>query len=256
LWIVAPITRAVDDKTAQSLLGDSFRRQLKFDGNYSAVSFICSKTDDISITEAIEGLDLGEELGEKCDKAEYMKAQIRSLKTELVGFKDDKYGLGDAVDRCAKKLDKWDELLCAIQNGKTVYAPDENTKKRKRASKSNRSRKTRFSANSDDEDGFEPTDSQYGSSSDKENSSRPKDQEPLTEEEATEAIAALKARKESIRTDRKIVDKKIHDKERELARVKMARQLIMSEVLTRCIKARNEYSRRAISSDFAMGVKE
>lgn len=25
LWIVAPITRAVDDKTAKSLLGDSFR---------------------------------------------------------------------------------------------------------------------------------------------------------------------------------------------------------------------------------------
>lgn len=48
LWIVADITRAVDDKTAKSLLGDSFKRQLKYDGTYSAVTFICSKTGEFS----------------------------------------------------------------------------------------------------------------------------------------------------------------------------------------------------------------
>lgn len=32
LWIVAPINRAVDDKAAKNLLGDTFKRQLKFDG--------------------------------------------------------------------------------------------------------------------------------------------------------------------------------------------------------------------------------
>jgi hypothetical protein len=46
---VAPITRAVDDKAAKSLLGESFKRQLKYDGTYSRVTFICSKTDDISV---------------------------------------------------------------------------------------------------------------------------------------------------------------------------------------------------------------
>jgi hypothetical protein len=50
LWIVAPITRAVDDKAAKSLLGESFKRQLKYDGTYSRVTFICSKTDDISVS--------------------------------------------------------------------------------------------------------------------------------------------------------------------------------------------------------------
>lgn len=44
LWIVSPINRAVDDKAAKNLLGQSFRRQLKYDGTYSAVTFICSKT--------------------------------------------------------------------------------------------------------------------------------------------------------------------------------------------------------------------
>jgi len=49
LWIVAPINRAVDDKAAKSLLGESFKRQLKYDGTYSRITFICSKTDDISV---------------------------------------------------------------------------------------------------------------------------------------------------------------------------------------------------------------
>jgi len=48
LWIVAPINRAVDDKAAKSLLGESFKRQLKYDGKFSRITFICSKTDDIS----------------------------------------------------------------------------------------------------------------------------------------------------------------------------------------------------------------
>ena len=62
LWIVAPITRAVDDKSAKTLLGESFKRQLKIDGAYNSVTFICSKTDDISLTEAIDSLKLDEKL--------------------------------------------------------------------------------------------------------------------------------------------------------------------------------------------------
>ena len=36
LWIVAPINRAVDDRTANSLLGESFKRQLRMDNNHLA----------------------------------------------------------------------------------------------------------------------------------------------------------------------------------------------------------------------------
>jgi hypothetical protein len=48
LQIVAPINRAVDDKEAKSLLGESLKRQLKYDGTYYRITFICSKSDDIS----------------------------------------------------------------------------------------------------------------------------------------------------------------------------------------------------------------
>lgn len=68
LWIVAPINRAVDDKAAKSLLGESFKRQLKYDGIYSRITFICSKTDDISTTEAAESLKIDDQLAGEWEK--------------------------------------------------------------------------------------------------------------------------------------------------------------------------------------------
>lgn len=62
LWIVAPINRAVDDKAAKSLLGESFKRQLKMDGGFNSVTFICSKTDDVSLEEAQDSLGLSDEM--------------------------------------------------------------------------------------------------------------------------------------------------------------------------------------------------
>ncbi|KDN41718.1 hypothetical protein RSAG8_07249, partial [Rhizoctonia solani AG-8 WAC10335] len=80
IWIAAPITRAVDDKTAKDLLGEAFRTQLMmgkldashprarwavanapaYDGNYDAsfITFIATKTDDLSCTEVIGALGL------------------------------------------------------------------------------------------------------------------------------------------------------------------------------------------------------
>ncbi len=56
LWIVSPITRAVDDREARALLGRTFRRQLVLDGTDRRLAFVCSKTDDISVREVAESL--------------------------------------------------------------------------------------------------------------------------------------------------------------------------------------------------------
>ncbi|KAG8716350.1 hypothetical protein FRC09_015864 [Ceratobasidium sp. 395] len=62
IWIAAPITRAVDDKTAKDLLGEAFRTQL-MNGNYddSTITFIATKTDDLSCTEVIGALGLDDD---------------------------------------------------------------------------------------------------------------------------------------------------------------------------------------------------
>ncbi|TFY74759.1 hypothetical protein EWM64_g9252, partial [Hericium alpestre] len=63
LFIFAPITRAVDDGAANRLMGDSLRRQLIMDGTYDPkkISFIMTKTEDLSCSEVIKNLRLIEQ---------------------------------------------------------------------------------------------------------------------------------------------------------------------------------------------------
>ncbi|EFE39643.1 hypothetical protein TRV_05673 [Trichophyton verrucosum HKI 0517] len=87
LWVVAPITRAVDDHSARTLLGDGFKRQLQLDGGMGQLAFICSKTDDINLSEAADdpGLKHAREAldnfcEEKKQQAKAMGLKIQSLK--------------------------------------------------------------------------------------------------------------------------------------------------------------------------------
>ncbi|KAJ7129761.1 hypothetical protein C8R44DRAFT_777600 [Mycena epipterygia] len=105
IWILAPITRAVDDKIAKDLLGDAFRMQLMMDGNYddNAITFIATKCDDISCSEIIQSLSLEDkpelqDIEEKLDTiaeeaSEWKKKKavadrlVKSLDTELKGVR-------------------------------------------------------------------------------------------------------------------------------------------------------------------------
>ncbi|RPA74143.1 hypothetical protein BJ508DRAFT_40104 [Ascobolus immersus RN42] len=56
LWIVSGIHRAVDDKNGRTLLDDTFRRQSYMDGSFQTATYICSKSEDIWVEEAIRNL--------------------------------------------------------------------------------------------------------------------------------------------------------------------------------------------------------
>lgn len=55
--------RAVDDKVASDLLGESFRRTLQLDGSLSRLTFVTTRSDDVSPREAARSIpSLREEL--------------------------------------------------------------------------------------------------------------------------------------------------------------------------------------------------
>ncbi|XP_043363160.1 uncharacterized protein LOC119850538 isoform X10 [Dermochelys coriacea] len=62
VWVVASITRAVDDKTAKEMLSANLRRQLLMDGQYGSLAFVCTKTDSFNVTEIMSDLDLRDEI--------------------------------------------------------------------------------------------------------------------------------------------------------------------------------------------------
>ncbi|OJD36211.1 tat pathway signal sequence protein [Diplodia corticola] len=259
LWIVAPITRAVDDKAAKSLLGDSFKRQLKLDGTYGNVSFICSKTDDISNQEAVQSLDLDETAEKAWKEADEMRNQITELKTQLDEHADAKQAFIDAIDDCDDKLEAWEKLRDRLQDGNTVYAPRE-AKKRKRTSAKSGPKKKRRTTGSDDDYAEEGSDSPGASSSEADSEAdseeESEDRRALTSEEIEAKIQELRSQKKNAKAQRESIDsqQKILRKEVRAFNEKIA--AIDHEINALCIKGRNEYSRGAIQQDFAAGIKE
>ncbi|AEO60671.1 hypothetical protein MYCTH_2310138 [Thermothelomyces thermophilus ATCC 42464] len=253
LWIVAPITRAVDDKTAKSLLGDSFRRQLKYDGTYSAVTFICSKTDDISVTEAAESLGIEEEISESWSRIQELSDDIRKLKSDMNDLRDERDACNDLIDKIEQTWDKWEALGSKLANGATVYPPNSPSKKRKRQSGPKGSRKNCCSSDIDSD--FSDTDG--SDSSDKENQeARNEEREPLTSEQVDAKLASLKNEKKEVRAKKKEIEEKIKAFRERIKQLTAEKEVILAEVKAVCIQGRNEYSRKAIKQDFAMGIKE
>jgi hypothetical protein len=252
LWIVAPITRAVDDKTAQSLLGDSFKRQLKYDGTYSAVTFICSKTDDILVREAARNLGMEEAISDSCYRAEYLKKRGESLNTKLGQLGERKATCFVALDECYSKLDAWADMESRSRDGEMVYAPSGSGEKRKRLGGPVRSRKDRVSLNSDDDtDALVANDGECAHEN-PQFVNRPH----LTRDAISDNLLSLKSKCKRIREIQRQLEQETTETCRMIEETRLEREGLLSEVKAACIKGRNDYSRQAIKLDFAMGIRE
>lgn len=128
----------MDDKAAKSLLGESFKRQLKFDGTYSRITFICSKTDDISITEASDSLGLEDQMAEDWDKLDAIEKELREHRQNVKDLKESKGVFTELINDAEEAMDVWDKLKEQLEDGETVY---DSSKKRKRSAEPKQSRK-------------------------------------------------------------------------------------------------------------------
>lgn len=254
--IVAPITRAVDDKSAKTLMGETFKRQLKIDGAYSAVTFICSKTDDISITEAMESLELDEELQDAHDNITRLTRARADLQKQLKDQKDLLTDVNEAMEKTEDEIDVWEDLHNKAQNGKTVYQP---MPKKRKKSASPKARKRPKYAEADSDDEFVVSDDEDGSvdkSVDETDDELDRPREPVTEEDAYSKLEELRSAKKEARRSRIDIEKIIKDIKSRINTSKEEQQKSDAVISTACIAGRNNYSRQAIKQDFASGIKE
>ncbi|KAI9669298.1 MAG: hypothetical protein M1831_000333 [Alyxoria varia] len=254
LWIVAPINRAVDDKAAKVLLGETFKRQLKMDGGFSTVTFICSKTDDISVTEAQESLGIEEEIQQQSDAMSTHEQAIRKLKGDLRDLKDAKIEIGEQGEKASDEKDIYDTLRDDVEDGKKVFAPRaKKDRKRKRGSGHSTPRRKRQRRSSDASDSdFEENSEDSGDDRDE-----PEDiQEPLTLEQITSKISELRKTSKSCRIRKGEIDDQIETIKSDISSHEKELSKVESQRRAKCIAGRNEYSKYAIQKDFAGGIRE
>jgi GTPase SAR1 family protein len=221
LWIVAPITRAVDDKAAKNLLGTTFKRQLKYDGSIGAVTFICSKTDDISRTEAADALQLGDVVAEQEAERDSIELEKRGLKEERKRMQAEREDHDDSVEQHDDQITYWEEVLDKIENGEPVAPLN---KKRKRAI---------------DQETIEAS-----------------DDHPMTAEQVQSKIDDHKRLKRAARQQGTKLRDDIAKLQKSLNDLEARKAQIDQESEALCIKGRNDWSRGRIRDDFAEGIKE
>ncbi|KAI4958590.1 hypothetical protein J4E86_004194 [Alternaria arbusti] len=254
LWIVAPINRAVDDKAAKTLLGDSFKRQLKYDGGFSSVTFICSKTDDISITEAIDSLGLEENVATFEEEQERHDEQIKQIRSKIQELNESREVYKLAMSSASDDIEVWESLQEQLDDGKSVFAPQPKTYKRKKAVSNKQARKRKQLFDDDTDDDFEDSDSDESRSDDEVTFQG--ERKRLSETDIKEKLKELRETKKNARREGIAIKHSIDDLKPQIRELETKKDEIKAEISRICIAGRNQYSKSAIQQDFAAGIKE
>lgn len=219
-WIVAPINRAIVDKVAQDLLGQNMRVQLHMDGAANDLTFICTKTDDVSVSEVQESLlkrDLvSPGLGE--ERLSRLEEEIGELEEWLVGVKSE---ILDADERL-------EELeVCSEGGGSQGSSPG----KRKRDSS--------VSAQQPALDHTSKAQSNSGS---------------ISGSVSEDDVRTLNDRRKELTNHHRTLSTERHAKETQKEALEHEHQALQANLIHECIQARNTYSKRELKHDFARGI--
>ena len=244
LWIISPITRAVDDKTAQKLLDDCMGRQLKLDCSFNRVSFVCSKTDDIKTMEVQESLDMTAASTILTEKLQTVGERRVSLRKELKLLRleeDENFGSFNDV---LKQIDTLTDALGSLQDDGYTQ-----TDSQKRGA----------------EDDIDPSPSKMPRLCNSENPSSESmrercregvGQRPARADGIRQRIKNARELKETISLRRTEIASKIEHAARELIEVDTLERDAETDFRSSCILARNNYTKATVREGFALDIKE
>ncbi|KAK7441953.1 hypothetical protein CaCOL14_009780 [Colletotrichum acutatum] len=259
LWVVAPITRAVDDKTAKTLMGDNFKQQLKYDGAYNNITFICTKADDISLDEAAPSLGIVDLIAKEQERKIEMESEIERKTDELKSLEPQKASAQEKYRIIGNDFDIWHGLYRQVSKGHATFAPMESPRKRKR-SRPQREKEPAIAkkvkkepGQSDTDESSDDSDLDAVESDDDDSEGRP---EPLSIEETRNRLEELKASKKAAREERKKITRQMTQIKKDIKDLSKQRSAVKIQMYRCCIQGRNDYSRQAIKEDFAFGLKE
>lgn len=222
------------------------------------MTFVCSKTDDISLMEAQDSLGLDDEMGKSWQRIDELNRRQKSLETEIKHIRETSEILNETFNYADEQLEVWECLKESLGDGNTVFAPKESTtKKRKKNSSPKRRKKPRRDSDSED-DFIDDGDSEHCASDSeiKQDPDSGGSEEPLTEKNITVKIEELRSMKKEARKQRADIAGRVKELQKEKADAQSQEENIEAGMSALCISGRNRYSKGAIQQDFAQGIRE
>ncbi|KAK2605099.1 hypothetical protein N8I77_007970 [Diaporthe amygdali] len=237
VWVAAPIKRAVDDEAARKLLGMNSRLQMKLDGMFSHVSFICTMTDSFEVEESIEAFDEDGQIRDTLAKAEELEDTIlekQQLANDLEQQAKDENLAYDAIE---KEKEIWTALQKQQSQGQQVYPP-RIPAKRKRAT-GTATRRCRQQVVDDDP-----------------NEEDSADHLPLTTNEISAKLTDLDGKSQAKDAHCEDIEKRLETTQEEICSLQNEKNDTSAESLRLCVYKRNEQVKKSIRVHFANGIME
>lgn len=231
---------------------------MQFDGAYGHMSFICSKIDDVSITEAMKSIKKDNPrhpAHARYQELRHAQEAINNL-TAVLGTADVNHKtLLDQIKDCDLsyrritqaifQADKEDEVLLRTPSPvKKRRAPESAETPRKRVQLAVvDSDSDTCQQDSDDDDGDSVEEPAF-------------DQVILTREDARRQAEEMRAGKKELEKEKKASNGRRRDIRNSLKDAKAEKRMLESQLKSDCVQYRNEYSIAHIQKHFADGVKE
>ncbi|QRD89023.1 hypothetical protein F9C07_2219405 [Aspergillus flavus] len=238
-WIITPINRAVDDKVARDLLGQSFKMQMQMDCSFNNITFVCTKTDHITVSEVQDSLKLRLPSMQEREQRDRKRAQLGA---ELKLLQE---GKGRVMEELSLLDDEIEELESCLFNEESSLNLSQLTPiKRKRHSDLEKD----VTANPNAEVPSTPI--LHVSAT---------DTQPSADSEIDELLRkfrSLKSERKVLDTQRREIYQQIQINKAALKRVQAESDNMRADTLRECIEARNEYSKHEIKRDYANGIRD
>ncbi|RPA75505.1 hypothetical protein BJ508DRAFT_332024 [Ascobolus immersus RN42] len=246
-WIVAPISRAVDSKTAKTVLGEAFKRQVVMDGLVENTTFICSMTDNIVNSEIYKALpDLQRRLEREETIVEELEIQHARIDDKIESLDKEIEKVGKEVDRLDEEIDEWENMR---DRDNLCFPLSLRKRKRRGDSPSVNPKRRRDTVGSDEASQSE------ADSSDEYGPSNPSKRISSREELSSHLDTLRDLKRQNRATKTKLTGEKNALKSRKLD-LKQQIQSQKNAITRQCIKARNDWSREQLKKNFAIGLKE
>lgn len=211
------------------------------------VTFICSKTDDISLMEAQESLGLDEEMGDSWLEKEELSKKAESLTRELDEMKETRIVYSETYNDADEQIDVWETFKSSIEDGKICFPPRaRDSKKKRKANVNHRARKKQRRSREDDSFDEDTEDSEVSEEDVEDGSENEESREPLTEEQVNAKLLELRETKREARSQKIEFTEKMALLKREINEVTTAERKIEAKMSALCISGRNQYSKGAI----------
>ncbi|OGM46914.1 hypothetical protein ABOM_004500 [Aspergillus bombycis] len=238
-WVVSPINRAVDDKVAHDLLGQNFKMQMHMDCAFNNITFICTKTDDISVSEVQDSLRL---VLPSVKKREQQNKLCAQLQVEVIELEKRKERILDDIGSIADEIEELEASLYSKEShlSQSGNMPNEE----KMPSEVEMSKTTDPNKN---DMATAPVDV---STAEVQKSSHSETEDRMRQHQA------LKAERKQLEHQRRQLNQQIKSKKAESKRLEEETENMKTGIIRECINARNIYSKDEIKKGFACGIHE